>query len=402
MNEPKALLAARDTAGTPAMRDEAIASKTAGPWPLLLARACAWSLLLAGWVGIGALALALTGGSASALALVALWLLALGAVAAMPRPLALSATARAPALLVAAAAAAAAMWLAPRGGGIAALIAAVLAWAALTALASGVVRALRLQPRAVPRPPVASAALGALAAGAAVGDPADAMALSLRLAAFAVAVGVLLAGLQWRAGLAGAARPGCRAGLFDCSLPAWPAGAWREVPQWPTLLAGLAMLPMMAELPLLASWCRSTAVGPAAMLWLHLAAMFLPAWLLNDAVARWPLPRLSLVCALLLGGGAGFVALAPAPWDWAGLAALHGAAWSLAWSGLLWAPARRGSAGSSPLAAAAGYALLTAAFGLLIETAGARGAAAAHAALGGVALAAWAVAVARGVKPSAA
>lgn len=366
-------------------------------WPLLLARTCAWALLVGGWVGIGALALPLAAGTASALALVALWLLALGAAAAMPWPLVMSGGWRMPALLVASVAAALAMVLAPRGGGLAALIVALFGWAALTALASGVVRTLRLQQRPLPRPPVASAALGALAAGAAVGDPSDAMALSLRLAAFAGLVGIVLVGLQAGAGRARPhARPGCRAGLFDCSLPAWPGGAWRDALQWPTLLAGLVMLPMMAELPLLASWCRSAAISPATMLWLHLAAMFVPAWLLNSTLSRWPLARLSLACAALLAAGAAMVALAPAPWDWTGLAALQGAAWSLAWSGLLWAPARRGSAGSSPLLAASGYALLTALFGLLIDSAGARGVAAAHAALGATALAAWSFATARG------
>ncbi|MCW5636801.1 MAG: hypothetical protein KIT17_25955, partial [Rubrivivax sp.] len=216
----------------------------------------------------------------------------------------------------------------------------------------------------------------------------DLPALARRLALLAGLACTLLIALQWRVRPA-TARPGCRAGLFDCSLPAWPAGAWRDPWQWPTLLAGLAMLPMMAELPLMASWCRSSAVGAQAMVILHLMAMFAPAWLLRGTLSRWPLPRLSLACALLLAAGGASVTWAPAPWDWLGLAAAQGTAWGLAWAGLLWAPARRGGAGSSPWRAAVGYALLTAAFGWLVETAGARGVAVAHAALGVAALAAW-------------
>ena len=369
--------------------------------PLFAARACAWALLMAGWVGIGAFALQMAPSTWAGFALVALWLLALGAAATLPRPASMSARARGAALVAAAAITAAALWATPRGGGLRALILALLAWALLTALASGVVRALRLQQAAVPKPPVASAALGAMAAAWAVGDLADLVALSQRLTWFVAAVAAGLLVLQSRAASA-AARPGCRAGLFDCSLPAWPAGAWREPVQWPTLLAGLAMLPMMAALPLMASWCRSAGLSAQAMVLLHLGAMFLPVWLLQTALARWSLQRLSLVCGTLRATGAALVTWAPPPWDWLGLAAAQGMAWGLAWGGLLWAPARRGSAGSSPLRAAAGYALLTAAFGLWVEAAGARGVAAAHAGLGLAAAAAWVFAALRRPRPSAA
>ena len=92
----------------------------------------------------------------------------------------------------------------------------------------------------------------------------------------------------------------CRAGLFDCSLPAWPAGAWHDALQWPALLAGLAMLPMMAALPMMVAWCRVQAVDPQAMVALHFAAMFLPALLLRRAMAQVSMRVLSLLCALLL------------------------------------------------------------------------------------------------------
>ncbi len=59
----------------------------AGLLRLTLARACAWGLLVAGWIGIGSLALqfapAVGNGVAVGFALVALWLLALGAAAAV-------------------------------------------------------------------------------------------------------------------------------------------------------------------------------------------------------------------------------------------------------------------------------------------------------------------------------
>ncbi len=59
----------------------------AGLLRLTLARACAWGLLIAGWIGIGSLALqfasAVGNGVGVGLVLVALWLLALGAAAAV-------------------------------------------------------------------------------------------------------------------------------------------------------------------------------------------------------------------------------------------------------------------------------------------------------------------------------
>ena len=76
------------------------------------------------------------------------------------------------------------------------------------------------------------------------------------------------------------------------------------------------------------------------------------------------------------------VAWASTPWDLLGLVATHGAAWGPAWSGQLWAPARRGQQGTSPWRAAAGYAVVTLAFGAIVEHAGAQGVAAVHAVLG--------------------
>jgi hypothetical protein len=358
------------------------------PLQLNAARSCAWALLIAGWIGIGSFAMALAPGVASGFALVAVWLLALGAATALATGGAWGSLARGAALLFAATVTALALWSTVHGGGLMALWVALLGWAALTALASGVVRGLRLAQRVMPAPPIAAAGVGALIAGLVLGDVSDGAALSQRLGVFVGAIAVVLIVLQ-RGAPAQPRAPGCRAGLFDCSLPAWPAGAWRDTMQWPTLLAGLTMLPMMAALPWMAAWCRAQSVPAETMVLLHLGAMFGPVWLLRHSIGAWSLQRLSTVCAVLLALGAALALWAPAPHDLLGLALAHGAAWGLAWGGQLWAPARRGRQGTSPLRAAAGYALLTLAFGVVVERFGAAGVAATHAALGAAALAAW-------------
>jgi hypothetical protein len=355
---------------------------------LTLARACAWALLIAGWVGIGSLALQFAPSLSIGFALVALWLLALGAAAAVATRGGIRPWMRALALASGAAITGVSLLLTVRGGGLPTLVLALLGWATLTALASGVVRSLRLTQTAAPGPPIAAASLGALCAGLVLGDPGDLPALAVRLAAFVGATAVLLVLLQRRV-FDSPRAPGCRAGLFDCSLPAWPAGAWRDTLQWPTLLAGLAMLPMMAALPLMAAWCRAQSIAPQVMVLLHLAAMFGPALLFRQSIARWSLRTLSLVCALLLATGAALAAWAEPPLDLLGLALTHGAAWGLAWGGQLWAPARRGHKGASPLWAAMGYAAVTLAFGLVVDQAGARGVTAVHMALGLAAALAW-------------
>lgn len=354
---------------------------------LTLARASAWALLIAGWIGIGSFALQFAPTLASGFALVALWLLALGGAATIATRGGMRWWTRALALCAGAAVTAAGLWWSVSGGGLYALLIAIAGWATLTALASGVVRSLRLQQPVPPGPPIAAASLGALCAGLVLGDLGDTPALALRLVAFIGATMLLLLVLQRR--IETRPRPGCRAGLFDCSLPAWPRGAWRDPVQWPTLLAGLAMLPMMAALPLMAAWCRVQAVPAQAMVLLHLAAMFAPALVLRHAVAHWSPRFLSTLCAALLAAGGAFAVFAPTPYDLLGLAASHGAAWGLAWAGQLWAPARRGEQGTSPLRAAGDYAALTLAFGIVVEQAGARGVADVHALLGLIAIAAW-------------
>lgn len=352
---------------------------------LTLSRSCAWSLLIAGWIGIGSLAQRIAPDAASAFTLVALWLLALGGATAIATRSDLQRGARGVALALSAVATVAGLAASRQGGGmlsLGGLLLAVLGWAALTALASGVVRSLRLALTATPRPPIGAASLGALAAGLVLGDPGDVSGLVLRLMAYVVATTALLAALQASHPLLNR-RPGCRAGLFDCSLPAWPTGAWRDREQWPTLLAGLAMLPMMAALPLLAEACRATlTLSPQAMLLAHLVAMFGPAWALQGVIASWTTRHLALACAVLLAAGAASAAWGTAPFDGLGLTACHGAAWGLAWAGQLWAPARRGSQGASPWRAAAGYAGVTLAFGAVVQIWGLRGVAGVHIGLG--------------------
>lgn len=362
----------------------------AGDGRLFAARAAAWALLLAGWVGIGALGWPLAANVGQAFGLVASWLLVLGAVATIATRDGLSPTARRGVLLTCATVAVAALASVPHGGGLPALIVALLGWAALTAVASGVVRSLRQARPAPPWPPIGAAALGAVIAAAVLADPGDASALALRMIALAVCAALLLCGLQPSAA---ADPPGrrCRAGLFDCSLPAWPTGAWRDLEQWPALLAGLVMLPMMASLPLMVDWCRSQPVAPAAMVVLHLAAMFAPALLLRPLARSWSVWRLSIVCTASLVTGVVLAGVLPAPANLFALTLAHGAAWGLAWVGQLWSPARRGTQGSSPLRAAIGYAALTLLFGLAVDRFGMAAVVATHAVIALAACGAWLV-----------
>jgi len=355
---------------------------------LMLARACAWALLVAGWIGIGSFALLVAPSLTVGFALVALWLLGLGAAAAVATRGGLRPAAQRAALCAAAAATMAGLWWTTHAGGWPALLLALAGWASLTALASGVVRSLRTRQAVAPTPPILPATLGAAAAALALGDIGDLSGLAVRLMGFVAAVGLALFLLQARAG-AGTARQGCRAGLFDCSLPSWPAGAWRDVLQWPTLIAGLVMLPMMAALPLMAEWCRAESVRPQAMVLWHLAAMFLPALVLRRWIARWSVRTLASACAALLALGAAIALWAASPANLLGVSVAQGAAWGIAWCGQLWAPERRGRRGASPLVASVGYAVLTLAFGMLVEYAGAHGVVLMHALLGFAAGLAW-------------
>jgi len=358
------------------------------PLRLTLARACAWALLLAGWLGLGGLATTLAPRAIGGFGLVALWLLAIGAAASVATRAGIGTWMHRFLLGTNAIATVGGLWWAVHGGGLLALLLALFGWAALAAMASGVVRGLRLASPSVPRPPLVPASLGALIAALFLGDLADVQKLAMRLMLLAALASCALMLLRVTK-RENSARPGCRAGLFDCSLPSWPAGAWRAAMQWPTLIAGFVMLPAMASLPLMERLCGAGGVPPQAMVLLHLAAMFGPALVLRRWVAHWSERTLATVCAALLAlGGALALELAD-PYNLLGTTVTQGAAWGLAWSGQLWAPARRGQRGISPLPAAVGYAVLTFAFGALVDRMGSRGLILMHAGFGLAAGSAW-------------
>ena len=110
------------------------------PLRLTIARATAWALLLAGWVGLGGVAMSLTPSLLGAYALVALWLLALGVAATVATRDSLRARSRRVGLGLCAALTAAALAWTTRDGGLPALVLVLCGWAGMTALASGVVR----------------------------------------------------------------------------------------------------------------------------------------------------------------------------------------------------------------------------------------------------------------------
>jgi hypothetical protein len=332
---------------------------------LNLARALAWALLLGGWIGLASLADRFAAGPLPAFGLVASWLLALGLFATLAGRLSLDAWVLRGVLLACALVAARGVHAAVQGGGLAALVPALIAWALLTALASTTVRALRRALGRMPGTPVAAAAAGAAIAWAVVGDAGDLAALAPRLAGLLGAAALLLAALQPSGN---AAASGCRAGLFDCSLPAWSRDGWHAPQRWPILLASLGMLPMMCSLPQMLALCRSAALPAQAVLGVHLAAMFVPAWLLGGALAGHG-RRAAWACgALLAAGGAAAWLAAPTAWWWLALA--HGSAWSLAWAAQLADPALRAERHAPPWRAAAGHALFATLLGAAVAWAG--------------------------------
>ena len=300
---------------------------------LTLARAAAWSLLVSGWVGLGSFATVLAPDVVSAFALVALWLLMLGGAASVATRDLPRAWLRRLAVAGCAGVTVVALMMAPRGGGLPALLLALVAWAALTALASGVVRSLRLAQPMAPAPPIGAASLGALCAAVALADLGDLQALAMRLGLLVALAALVLVTLQPGDGKPSPGRR-CRAGLFDCSLPAWPTGAWRDATQWPTLLAGLAMLPMMASLPLMVAWCRGEAIAPQVIVLLHLAAMFGPALLLQRMLVRWSAAQVVGGVRPVSGGGrrAGAVGSGAMESAGPGVRAWRGLGFGLGWA----------------------------------------------------------------------
>ncbi|MFT3956953.1 MAG: hypothetical protein QM722_22000 [Piscinibacter sp.] len=343
---------------------------------LALARTLAWALLMSGWIVLTHLADRYAAGPVAAFALVAAWLLALGLAATLAARLSANAWLLRALLLGCALVAARGLLNSTHGGGLAALWPVAIAWALLVALASATVRGLRQQLPRRASAPVLPAASGALLAALLAGDAADSASLALRMAGALLLVALGLVVLQPAAGVH-TARAGCRAGLFDCALPAWPAGGWREPARWPLLIAMLVMLPMMAGLSQMLALCRAGGASAQALLGAHLAAMFLPALL-------WPAGRAPAwrraACAglLVLGGLLLWMAGTPGVL-WAMLA--HGAAWSLAWSAQLDDPSLRASAHSAAWRAALLQALFALALGVALGWAGPPALQAVHGAL---------------------
>ena len=347
-------------------------------WRVQAARTLAWALLLGGWVGLGSLSQTLSSGPLPAFALLAIWLLALGAFAALVGRLQLRRWVLRGLLLCVALLATRALFAALHGLGPAALLPALLAWAIVVALASAAVRACRLAARTRVRSPATAAAAGAALAWLCVGDITDLHALGPRLMLGALAACGLLAVLLPRRSVGAG---GCRAGLFDCSLPNWASDGWREPQRWPVLLASLVMLPMMCSLPWMVSLCRSDAVSPQTVLGVHFAAMFLPALLMarRPAVTSFA----PAACAVLLALGALLLMTAPRASAWWGLALAHGAAWSVAWAAQIDDRGWTGKARTSPLVGAALNALFALTLGLAVSAAGLIALTGWHVALGG-------------------
>lgn len=362
-----------------------------GQAALFIARALAWALLLGGWIGLTQLAERHAAGAMAAYALIAGWLAALGLGATLGARLSAGAWRLRLLPLAAAALAAHGLLGTAQGGGLAALWLAMPGWALLVVLASGCVRGLRHALPQRPGPPLPAAACGALLAWAVVGAVVDSPALAPRLAGLAVAAAVLLALLQPARALP-PPHAGCRAGLFDCALPAWPRDGWREVSRWPLLIAALVMLPMMAGLPQAAALCGVAPGGPlpgALLVALHLGAMFLPAWLLP--ATRWN----AIACALLLALGGVLIGFGAPQAALAGMLA-QAAAWSLAWRAQLADGALRAAPRSAPWRAALVQALLALALGAAVALAGPPALRAVHFGLGVAGALAGALALLRG------
>jgi hypothetical protein len=357
-------------------------------WRLRGARACAWALLLSGWLTLGELGAAAWPQTAGGVLPLVLWLLAVGAGLGLARRHPPGAAGLRAGLLAAAGFAWVLMMDLPSGSLVLALLA--LAWAMLLVLASLTARALRhgvidgagCLSTGLP-------AAGMSSAGTSTGTPIGPACVGATLAWAAHTA----AGASWLTGPALAVAPtqaqaptalllvlcalllaalvparvlppgACRAGLFDCSLPlvghAYRAWRWPAPRRWPALAASLVMLPMMASLPAMAPWCAGAVgggdvllsvgaalagevfAGPALLTGLHLAAMLLPGALLAAWWRLWPgwVPgerRLVTAIALLMLAGLCLWVVWPA--GAAGLLLLglcHGAAWSLAWAGAM-------------------------------------------------------------------
>lgn len=238
-------------------------------------------------------------------------------------------------MAVAAIAAALALHASLHGGGMAALVTLVLAWALLVVAASTEACASRNALHRRPRNSAATAACGAALAWLVLGNITDINALGARLCWCAVTAAFLMIAIG--RGVSNAvtshdhADTSAGAGLFDRALPVWRGNDSRSLQSLPVLLASLVMLPMMCSLPLMVGLCSSAGIAPQLVVGAHFAAMFVPAWLLSAQRARMA-SFAPWLCAALLVIGAGALMWAPPSMAWWGIALAHGAAWSIAWS----------------------------------------------------------------------
>lgn len=317
---------------------------------LALARTLAWSLLMNGWLQLGALGHAGWPLTAGGLLPTAAWLAVIAATQSAQQHVRLGAGGLRAWLGGSAGLAMAGLVGATAAPGLA--FAAAVGWGLLLVGASRCVRALRDGQAPLPVVPAAAGTALAWAAGFAGAGA------SAALVATAAAVLALLVP-------AGARSRGCRSGLFDCVLPtlhALPtdAGGWLHAAlRW-------AMLPMMATLVAMGDWCGSgLGWSPQAMIGLHLAAMLMPPLVLRlcHCTLQGPLwVALPLLIALLL--------LAWPPAALSGLSGLMAAslACALAW-GLGWQAHPSRTPGTSPAAPLAAFvpALCAVALGVALE-----------------------------------
>jgi hypothetical protein len=359
---------------------------------MALARTLAWALLLGGWLVLGALGRLVLPGWAGGQWAAALWLAAIGALLAWwgQRPPAVRGLRWR--LLAAAGTAALALAAVDRGAGALGVALLAVAWAGLLVAASLCVRALRHARPVRAAAPLWPALMGAALAWAAAGD-----ALALRADAGLLTAALLLVAvlLVWLLPAHAALKRGCRSALFDCSLPLLAPWVWRDAAQWPLQAAALAMLPMMAMLPLMGEWCAGPGRTPAAVALLHLAAMVLPALALQAVLRRMGPRALRAAVVALLAAGSAVVAMQPGVQGLMSASLLHAAAWGLAWAGPMLARDAGAAASPTPLPGPAAAPLVQAglaaaavlALGAAADAMGPDALLAVHLALGGVAVA---------------
>lgn len=303
---------------------------------LALARALAWGLLTGGWLSLGEAGTQAMPLWAGGMVPLTVWLATIGTGLALLRGRALT-----PRTLRAAFALGALALVLPMPSATSAVLVQALVGAVIVMAASFVVKALRRSVASRPPAPLWPAAAGALFAWAVLSTSgAGSQAAGVAAAVAAVALAALV---PRRAPAVSA----CRAGLFDCSLPWTDRWRWQDAAAWPRQAAMLTMLPTMAMLPAMAAWCRSSAAWPPGASGLaHVAAMLLPALLLQAWLRRGGPAHGDVAAAMLMLASGGALALAPGLDGLMAASLLQASAWSLAWASMMLQP--RGSDGPAP------------------------------------------------------